>query len=716
MLNSLPHIEADMTKSDRTPIFLPTPFRLARQRTASQAPAELTELFAPEADLQHKQTVWSYLEAFLPQNRQGLPKLLQDLESIWDHHGILPVDELTSQLLRRRNPELPEPALNVLHRQIESRYRDPEPLTLYDRRQHMPLSVGLGHLCAVLTGRPVSAIIVDDSNLGGLTEHMEKLLAARDGREPQKAEEGSQAYELADRVVRTMAGVARDALQDGLHTTRRMTSQNGWRTGGDERMFMVAGVEPGVLERVIETRVVPAVEEFMAAAGLHQHEHLKNRDQSLFAGTSSSFAVIPLNRYTKPTALKEAESQLSQSKTEKGQQRRGRHHPLPFSEHLSPEQADLLVRNAISQRQHFNEIAEQNGTRYPKQVHHLDRERAETDPLTGEIRWYSERHLAPYDISQTDAARLLNNLEKLLTGSRYGKYQQEPVRPEHIERNPERQEILFASPAELEALRLDYNIARSSTSLTPAQNTLVHHLLGSFSPRDPATGGWMGEVMPELFGRFAHDTEQLRNYMGAHPDAIPCPPDQVKAHAVAASMQNLAGVNKLLGSRNADLVLRHFADEIVLGSFTAAGIAPASIELGHEGSGHTVSLLRPLYEQNGALQAMTTQKVSKARSEMEKRMKKWRKQNVGDFLRKAGGDVPEGLDPGLTFGNIPDPKRASQPGLSLVTAATSLDLPAENRPKLAGSYLRNKLRDLRNDAIEQLRSGSPTQRKAAPTP
>lgn len=701
---------------DPAPLFLPTPFRLDQQRQINPVPQELTGLFAPEGGLQYKHAVWSYLEPFLSKDKPDMTGLLQDLKDIWNENGLLPVDDLTEQLLERRHTSLPKAARNILHKQIEDRYRDPEQLTQYDRRQHMPLSVGLGHLYAVLTGRPVSLIMVDDSNLGGLTEHMEKLIAARDGRAPQKAEEGSEAYELADRVVRTMAGVARHALDEGLRDSRRMTSASCWRTGGDERLFLVTGLPPDRLAAIVKTRMEPAVETFMAAAGQQHHEHLKHRDEPVFSGTSSGFAVLRLDRNTKPADLKSAEDLLGRNKTSAGVLRHGRRYLVPFNGLAGLDEADQMARTAAASHKRFNALSKKNGTLYPHQTHHLDREQAETDPATGSVTWYSDRHLAPYDLSQAEATRLLGNLEKVLTGPRYGKYQQERSRTERVERSSARQEILFASPAELETLRFNHNAQKSSLSLSDTQTGLCHRLLGSFSPTDPATGGWMRETMPELFGRFAHDTQRLRTYITENQGLVRARPEQVQSFAVAASMQNLAGVNKLLGNKNADLILRHFANEIVLGGFASKGIASSSVELGHEGGGYIAALPRPLYLRKGVVTPVTGKQMTAATATMEQRMEKWRKQKIVDFLKKHGGDIPDGLDPNLAFGDIPDPKRASRPGISIATAVLKLETQDERGQKITGGQMRNKLRDLRNAAVENLRRSTSTQRRAAPAP
>lgn len=725
------------------PEFLPTAFRRSRQQVAAPSDAldALDALFKDGAGLMYSQAVAAYLQPFCAKP-QDMPAVLADVKDIWLQEGFLPVDDLTSHLIKRRHPDLPEAATDLLHQQIKARYREVEPLTRYERKEHAPLTIGLGHLYGVLTRRPATLILADDSNLGGLTQHIDKLMAARDSRAPGQTEEGSPAFELADRVLRAMAGVARDALQEGILQSRRMASHVAYRSGGDEKQYLVTGLSEAALQPIINNRMTPTVEQLCAELGLYKHEHLKHRDDRTHAGTSTAFSFFPLNARTIPgVALTTADETLATRKLEAGIKRCGRApaghfnalSPAPevlsrlrddlIAEHAQPlagsdssllqlEMANHLMRTAAAQRRKFDMLAKARGTDHEREAQALDYDLATYDAATGKYGSTNQRHLAPYNMEPETAGRLLRNIERVLENPPYAKYQRPLPKAAEIERGSERPNLLFATPIELEALRFDYRAQKAGLTLTPEQSAVCHSILGSFSPIDPPTSALMKDVMPGLFGRFARDSERLRNYMSTDPTLctrLNAKPGDVQSWAVAATMGNLAGINKLLGSDNANIVLRHFKENVVEGAFKAKGITPHNLEIGHEGGGNMMVLIRPIIETAQGPALMTEKLATGVTSTMATRMDKWRTTNVAAFLKKHGGTVPDGLSGKLTFADIVDPKR-SQKGVSLFTHAMPLTTLDEQGSVLTGGHLRARLAALRDAKIEASRNGAKTDR------
>lgn len=725
------------SNGEALPIFLPTTFRKHMRQDQAASTAEIDALFTGDAGLLHSQTVASYLQSFCT-SPGDMKNVLADLKEIWLQEGLLPIDDLTLHLTRRRLRDVPEMAANILHRQIEANYREVEPLTRYDRKEHAPLTVGLGHLYAVLTNRPVTLIMADDSNLGGLTQHIDKLLAARDGRAPGQTEEGSEAFEIADRILRAMAGVARDALQEGIAQTRRMASSSANRNGGDEKIFLINGVPYFDVEKIADQRMKPAVEDLTAALGLHEHEPGKARDNRFLAGTSTGFISVVLGINTRPGIdITEADAALSDRKLQAGAERRGRV-PFELFNQLSSDDAltagpiqpdvdpnlaildaaDRMVRSASRQRQHFDELARKNDTAYEREANALDYDLPTYDAASDTYGSTNQRHLAPYNMSAETAGRLLQRIDDILNSDPYAKYQQPLPKPEEVERSSDRPNLLFATPIELDALRFDHQVQKTGMYLQLDATDTCHRLLASFSPIDPSTGGLMKDVMPGMFGRFARDTDRLRECLRSTPDfaaEIGIKAEKVECIGMAAALTNLAGLNKLLGSKNADIALRYFTEEIVAGSYKASGMNRDSLEIGHEGGGNLMILPRPVFETGNGLRLFNSALAKEVSVTMEKRMSKWRNVKVATFLREHGGTVPEVLSEKLTFGQIVDPKR-SRPGINIVTAAMKLQQRTRSGLMLTGGQLRKQLADLRDARINASRSGNAANRLERTSP
>lgn len=725
----------------RTPLFLPTPFRLNLQAAQDsplpdeQAVPEIAALFPPEAGLMYCQSVIPYLKIFARQT--GMATVLRNLTDIWEQDGFLPIDNLTSRMLKKTCPDLPEQAVHILHGQIRDHYRDPEPLTGYDRKQHAPLTIGLGHLCAVLTGQPVALVMMDDSNLGGLIQHLDKMIVVRDGRPPGQTGEGTEAYAMTDRILTVMAGVASDAFAVGMPENCRMHRA---RTGGDEQVFLTVGATRQELQARIDTRAVPEVERLMAGLGLTSHEHLKDRDDRVRAGSGKAFTVLMLDRDTRPGVdLIAADENLGQVKLEIGIGRRGRlsagyfnslneRAPPPdyerelkgrgvvdASQKLTEndtanlyrlEEANRHYEWAARQQETFNRLSRQNGTKYPRAPQALDYMRGENNPETGGIDWQDERRLAPYDhLSAPVAAGVLAAMNRVLEKPKYARYFHRPAPAAETARSENRTDLLFATPMELEALRFDHRVSRAGLQLKGEQREYCHDLLGSFSPRDHATGTLIKDVMPELFGRFMHDTGNLKAHLRSWPEALPgIKPEQMACYGFAASLGNLAGVNKLLGSDNANVVLRGFT-RLVEGSFRECGVPPEYLELGHEGGGNLIGLVRPVVWHENKLSLVTERKLERAERVMAKRMARLKAQKIAPYLKRHGGTVPADLNPNLTFGDIADPKRNTK-GITLTTLIMRLDPEdAQGRP-VSGGLRRAELARLRDAKIDAQRAGN----------
>lgn len=235
---------------------------------------------------------------------------------------------------------------------------------------------------------------------------------------------------------------------------------------------------------------------------------------------------------------------------------------------------------------------------------------------------------------------------------------------------------LFRTPIERDTQLMHTALQGRGVTLNPAQRKLFENMLASSSPVDSATRTYVGDVMPEIFGQFAKDAERLRAHLSRNPQLMnglghPNLAD-IKARSMAVSMENLAGVNKLLGHDNANIVLNHFAQNIVLKSFEAAGvkIGRESVEIGHDGGGRMLLAIRPIVGTAGNARILSDHDMAAAQGEINRRMQEFKTTNIFAFLEQTNGTIPKGLDPKMTMADIADGK--GRPELKGLDATTSI--------------------------------------------
>ncbi len=283
--------------------------------------------------------------------------------------------------------------------------------------------------------------------------------------------------------------------------------------------------------------------------------------------------------------------------------------------------------------------------------------------------------------SQADAKRLLANINKVMDRAPYGAMRQMP--PKMDRQLDGNSKSLFRTQLEREHDTLSAKLTARGVVLDPQQRSQLEKIIACFSPIDPATKTLMGDLIPEIFGRFAEDAASLRGYvqkqattgnaaiLGAMGIAAP---NEIKARGLCVALHNLGGGNALLGHKNADIILHHFASHIVEGSFKAAGINPNSVEVGHEGGGRLVIAVRPFVERmDGGSMVMNDAHMHKVQTEINRCMQEMQNTPIEAFIKGKGGVMPDGIPSGLLFKQIEDPKRSYYPGMDVTTAYLDLN-------------------------------------------
>jgi GGDEF domain-containing protein len=659
--------------------------------------------------LLHEQSVSNYLKAFIDPGNPLSPthpdQVVSDLKGIWQEHGFLPVDELTMTLLRRYRPTASPVAAAALQQRLKSRYDSPESLTGFQRKQYAPLVTGLAHLYAVTTGQAVTLVECDMSNMGFTNEHFRNLMALRDGVEPDKVPV-EKVHQLTDQAARVVTNLARKTLNRAAAEVGQPGSQIlAFRTGGDEIRFLCLGLRPDQVEQRLQKQAIPSIERFTAAAGLHDHAHGKHPNNRWRNGFGIALTSFGLDAQTRPgLEMHAAEQRLERQKQTLGTARRGRleRTVLPLRETpdrsepgtlSTPELLKLAhqtgyLKNSYSRvnpqaRAEIREVLQAHGVIDPAQprlngpdllgllqqelAHELGTQAAQRHQRYQQLKavagtLYPPQHLPldyaigsnqnPYALEPATAGLVLQNFEALLGRQRYGHFlSTAPYASEALSDSS----ALFKKPFEREVLALRQDWTRTGTRVDATTQRLFEHVLGIFNPIDPSTSTLMGDMMPEVFGQFARDTRHLEQQTGSN---------GLTAFGFRASMNNLAGINKKLGSQNANLLLHHFAQHVVLGSFAAAGFDPEQLIAGHLGGGHLVVAVPPMV---ASATRTTEAHLQRVADEIKRRVDELQRQPVGDFVRQRGGVLPDGLDANLTFADIPDPKRAGCEGIETMT-------------------------------------------------
>jgi hypothetical protein len=639
--------------------------------------------------LVYSQTVNHFLWLFCEGERTPL-MVAQDMAAIWQKHGFIGVDELACRLLAQYHPHTEPAALNVLQATLKERFESTEPLTGYHRKQFAPLLAGLAHMFGVATGIPVTAVVGDLSNLGNTNAHFRNLIALRDGKAVSDVDM-TQAEAMTDKAVRVACGLIEENLTDaGLKT-------KSFRFGGDETLILVFGATAEQVQPLLDNHAIPAVEAFAAKSALQDHEYGKEKFRHR-SGFGKGMASYNLDANTRPALdPQKAEKAIDQRKAELGAGRRGRlgRIVLPTDddpkswlelaartgylkqhyenlEDARPElsarltadgvldtpsataasTADLgnllqhelsnhLFHRAALQKQHFHSLKAAADSLYTPQHAHL-----QPDPTEN-----------PYQLDPATATRLLGAFAAQITGP-YARYlpASDPVDASEIPVVD-----LYASfqpPIAREVALFRAELAGQGIT---AEHLALERVLGVVNPLDPSTGGLlMGDVMPKVFGQFAKDTATLKEagYL----------PEGAQAYVLAASMHNLAGANSLLGSQGANFLLFAFAQQVVLGSLGEMGFKEAGVIGGHRGGGNVLLAIAPMLErQDGTLVQVTPDLLDELRTTMHRRNKQLQDCTLGEFLGGHGFPLPDGVDPNMKIGEIPDRRRPEYPGLDLTT-------------------------------------------------
>lgn len=599
----------------------------------------------PGADLSH-----------FPQNKQ---QVMDDLVDIWRHHGFLTPAETQAELIRKYLPDA-DPQVHDFIRDVELSRNKPETVTGYLSKEHAYLATGLAHLYALKTDMPMTMIEVDFSNMGGTNNHFRRLLAEEAG-VPLEDIPARKAEALTDRAMRLLAaGMVSDIKT--LHPEERIVAI---RTGGDELRIMVTGIADPREQVALADDLHANIERRVAAMGLQDHPHLKAPHDPRRNGFGAALAVQDMKFiHNTGTLIQELDARITEAKNQIGMLRLG-----------------MIDRDAVA--------AETEGrilmglVKVPGQLTAedvidlaIDRAQAKAQKSADYLRGmnpvyndelaqgiagfesYVSRAMNTFSLYQPVSAALPAVLDKNVLG---GEDRPPGMGP--------------SDSLERRYVALALNHFHDQGLSLPGG--ALHYLVMSVravAPEDPSAQVMMPSGMVKMINNAAADARDFRaqidtkdlNVQQAMQNAGIRDISGVTPQVMAVSVHNLAGLNAALGHHNADIVLRHIANDVIGGAIHAAGVPRqprSNFAIAHHGGGN-FSILLPAGGQDaqGNDWFASHSMLHKMRGEIKERIKTLNNSDIAGFLEKSGGYVDSNVrgyldDSGLnTFADIRDPK------------------------------------------------------------
>lgn len=724
-------------------------------------------------DIIYGQSVTSFVSVFT--ENPDKPHILQSLKTIWQTQGFLSPEELVKPLLDIYYDDAPAEARDILALQIAERLSDIEPLTGFQRKQHAPLLTGLAHLHAIVMEQPASLVMADFSNMGGTNEFFRKLMAVERGVSVDQIDE-REAFALTDKAAHIVSQLSLEAYKQGATALYGVENPHVYahRTGGDEIAFVGIGINAEQSEDILNQYVMPAVEDFLARAGLQQHEHAKARDDRWRDGFGVAFSSMALDRTTDPGKdLAIADQIISENKNMVGIRRRGKvppslaldspemqkllqlmqdadalgaenpatteaaSKPDPIDQpeqHITvdPDKKDIDPTQPIGSREkvrrkQFTQMlaAEKRDTLLRLGMNKSEMDGLKEEELSsaivqrqiGALRDNAAAHAARYQalsvaagtsynprggvLSAQKAGQLLSNIKAVMEGDRYGRFLvKAPPKVSAFADIQLPKNNLFRTQLERGHDLMTATFAQRGVQIGQGVYTRFDRILSCFSPVDPATRCLMGDLMPEIYGQFAKDADKLRGHIASLPEqerqrfmaGIGAKKmDDLKSRGLCVQMHNLAGVNQLLKHNNADIVLHHFANDVVKGSFRQLGIDPNSVEVGHDGGGRMILAVRPIVKTVDGSRMVDEKMMMDVQKEMHRRMVEFQQTPIATFIEQRGGKAPAELDRNMTFGQVKDPKRDYYPGTDITSSYMTLHQTDTHGNRLTGGRSKETL-------------------------
>lgn len=465
-----------------------------------------------------------------------LEQTIERIETIFREKGYRTPWDLENDLIRAAQPDMPEAA--IIHAdQYAASELSPDTLTGFYQKPQVPLTMALAALYTQSTGRPVSVIEIDFSNMRGTNEHFENIISVAEGREITGFIQ-HEAMQLTDQSAYITASAISHAITGSLNTPVIPL-----RTGGDEVRIVLPDSNLEKAESVIE-KIHAAIEDVTARLDLHDHPHGKRPLDVWSNGFGASAAAFELkgdSQQAYEEAIHRADKEIQLSKIKIGQNRIAN----PDFDSLKPPglRFPAYLQNSESAKAHLTAILERIAT------------------LREAIA--AEMGPAPEIPSLEDVAKNMHT--------------------DHFPTVEQIQDGFYH--------RLKSDLQNSGLSLSPAQERILRIKANRFPAIDHATGTLMARDLPAMAGVALKIAGELNHRTGR----------TEPLWTIGASFHNLAGLNEALGHETANTILHQQAHDVLEQSLFKSGISRENFYLAHMGGGEFRAVIQPvIIDQDGS--------------------------------------------------------------------------------------------------------------------
>ncbi|MDB5492551.1 MAG: hypothetical protein JWO78_2400 [Micavibrio sp.] len=590
---------------------------------------------------------------------RDMNEVLDTMRSVFQDQGYLKPWELENAVIKKYYPELSARTL-FLADQLSAETREPDHLTSFYSKDHVPMMMGLAALYHQATGSPVKAIELDLSNMRGTNENFARLIALCENRSEKSVMRDAEMMTDHVTLITCNAILKKIALQYPTQIFMPV------RTGGDEVRILLPGADSVTAELILND-IHEEIESVTAAMGQHDHKHSKRPGHQWANGYGAGGTVFDIKAdghaaYSED--IKNADHAIQQVKEQLGLRRINN----PDYDSLKP-------------------YASKNPARYTDPEIAADHLIAVSNAMAELHERLVEDNPDPGTIPRLEAIAHARS-------------------PDHFLTLTQIQEEFHAHLADISK--------EEGVHLTQDQEKALLIKIKKFPSDDFATGALSARDFPPMAGAALQVIEDIRARTG-YPE---------KPALLGVSFHNLAGLNETLGHELANLTLRHLASRVIQSALHKSGLASENIVLAHMGGGEFRAVIQPVIPgPEGTIRVITDDELLTIRESIRQNLSALNAGSIRDFLTANGYDgtrltLPE------KFSDIPNPRmelRPSENGLvaTIATARYDTDQHQDIAARRKGGVLNHHLGEILQSEISARRerernTASPAPRNPGP--
>jgi len=479
--------------------------------------------------------------------------LIDAIGAIYREKGYRSPSDLENDLIRKCQPGLSERAISIADHYTEAE-RAPDTLTGFQQKTQVPLTMALAALYQQSTGKPVSVIEIDFSNMRGTNEHFEQIIAAAENSTITPFIQ-KESMTLTDKAAFIVASTIRRTIE-GDHPQGKTFSP--LRTGGDEVRIVLPDIPLEQANHLVEN-VHAAIEDVTARLDLHDHPHSKRPLDPIsngFGACAAAFELKAEGQQAYEDAVYLADQKIQKAKIDLGRKRQD----SAYYDLLKPPgpRTPEIYKNSQLAQNHFMAVL---------------------------------KNIAGLNVDleiDTDAKPKSPAIEDLVQN----------LFPDHF-LTLEQMHKAFSS-------HLESDLDAAGIMLTPEETRILRIKASRFPAIDHATGTLMARDLPAIAGVAAKITASLNERAQTNQPLW----------TMGASFHNLSGLNEALGHEAANAVLHRQAHDVIEQSLFRAGISRENFYLAHMGGGEFRALIQPVILDSDGSSRMIDKTTMQAVKEM----------------------------------------------------------------------------------------------------